>query len=368
MSIYQYEIQDKIFISYTFVIKNKVIQYANPFMVSLGLVLNLFCIVVFCQKSFKKSSIRYHGILMGIVNILLLAVAFYQYNSVLNQFRSDKKTDNSTIISNRTSSDLLCKLGDFLSGSLSPIPSWLNVLITFDRAVCVIYPTRFYFLRSKIFITIAVAVILTMSCGLSSLGFLSRNIQFKVNDSNKISFVVKCTSDQYIIIIRDTLWYSYQCIIPIIFIILMDIVLLKKLKISKSKLDKNNRRENQFASSVIILNTLFALSLAPLLIVRFLLNIYAYGEPRTQVSVQVQLLNLLNLFAYYIYAYNIVFSFFVYIKFNKLFRKEFFRILSRIYKRMEIRKRYVHNVITVETRDSSISKSTVKTLKNESIN
>ena len=113
------------------------IYYINLVMLPISLVFNFISIVVFNRKTFKANTMGFYYTAISIIDISLAISAFVYYFSVaINQ-------DVSLI------SDFLCVLITYSNRITLQMSSWANVLITFDRLLCVTYRNKFAFMKKK---------------------------------------------------------------------------------------------------------------------------------------------------------------------------------------------------------------------------
>jgi hypothetical protein len=104
---------------------------------SIGIVLNLIGIVVFSRKTFSDMSMGFYYIISACVNNLTLVMQallmmpfFYSENMLLW-------------------SHAHCITLSYLNRIFNQLSAWLEMMITFDRLIYIIYQRRFGFLKNK---------------------------------------------------------------------------------------------------------------------------------------------------------------------------------------------------------------------------
>jgi hypothetical protein len=115
----------------------KFTYYINLIMCPTGLALNFISILVFNRKAFKKNTMGFYYTAISIIDIFLIVAAFINYYSVTTN-------QDVSLISNFS-----CVLMTYSNRITLQMSSWANVLITFDRLLCVTYRNKFAFMKKK---------------------------------------------------------------------------------------------------------------------------------------------------------------------------------------------------------------------------
>lgn len=150
--------------------------------------------------------------------------------------------------------------------------------------------------------------------------------------TNQTTTTKLCTTNEIIVNIRDGLTIIFRSILPFIVMLILNISLIRNLLNMKKKLNmtRSLSRELNFSFSIIALNILFLISILPNMVCLILLNIYQYGFKSQLTSKNLVIINLAFSASLYFLTYNFSFPFFVNLKFNKLFRKEFLLLLKNL--------------------------------------
>lgn len=223
-----------------------------------------------------------------------------------------------------------CTILSFLARLLAQHSSWIYVILVSERLVCVMYPVEYKIFRyKKVIIAVVVSIVFLFLCGLDSPNLLLYLAATKTNSSANQTLV--CTGDALVIRIRDAVVIAFRMVIPFILTILLNIVLVFKLVKIKNQIrskDSYMLREYRFAFSIIALNVLFILTLLPNLVALIYLNLAQYDQANLAYTRQVAVANFMLYVGQYISAYNYSFNFFINLKANSMFRKEFFRLIK----------------------------------------
>ena len=218
-----------------------------------------------------------------------------------------------------------------------------KVLITYDRLVYVIYQNRFKFLTKRRFVVLFMLIIIMVAIVTSApnLGFQLIAVRLHTTSSNltnETTIAFACTTTKSLELTRDLLSILFRTIVPFLLIAIGNFLLIRSLYKSRMKFKNSNvnkseassmRREHHFFVSIITLDLLFVVVLIPLAVTLILTDLYAYApllaNPGTIAA---------NTLAYYI-AVSVsllpcTLGLFINIKFNKLFRQEFYKALNEI--------------------------------------
>jgi len=272
----------------------------------------------------------FYNIALAIFDILALIVSFIAY------FPITVSSEWSLI------SSLSCKLITFFLRIFTQVPSWLQVMVSFDRMLSVKYPNRFLILNKKAILTCLIGIIILFIMVISiPIIYMDIVVEQIFNSTTNTSSTKKtCTASVELLLARDLIGLSSRTIIPFIFMITFNIIIIRKLLKTKWSIFKNksqqnirkrsNKKEYQFAFSIIAINISFLVILSPLTIGQILKYIFMMGlnVEQQKVSVIVATLDYFCFISVYIVLLNNAFSFFINLIFNKLFRKELKAILA----------------------------------------
>ena len=294
------------------------LYYSTVIILPFGLFFNTLSIVIFLRPRFKKTTNGFNNIIINTINNLLLMVIFAIYYT--------QSTGKDVLLT----SIYACTILSFLARLLAQHSSWIYVILVSERLVCVMYPVEYkIFKYKKVIIAVVVSIVFLFLCGLDSPNLLLYLAATKTNGSANQTLV--CTGDALVIRIRDAVVIAFRMVIPFILTILLNIVLVFKLVKIKNQIrskDSYMLREYRFAFSIIALNVLFILTLLPNLVALIYLNLAQYDQANLAYTRQVAVANFMLYVGQYISAYNYSFNFFINLKANSMFRKEFFRLIK----------------------------------------
>ena len=297
------------------------LYYSTVIILPFGLFFNTLSTIIFLRPRFKKTTNGFNNIIINTVNNLLLMVIFAIYYT--------QSTGKDVLLT----SIYACTILSFLARLLAQHSSWIYVILVSERLVCVMYPVEYkIFKYKKLIIAVVVSIVFLFLCGLDSPNLLLYLATTQTNSSaNQTLSTMVCTGDALIIRIRDAVVIAFRMVIPFILTILLNIVLVFKLVKIKTQIrskDSYMLIEYRFAFSIIALNVLFILTLLPNLVALIYLNLAQYDQANLAHTRQVAVANLMLYVGQYISAYNYSFNFFINLRANGVFRKEFFRLIK----------------------------------------
>ena len=297
------------------------LYYSTVIILPFGLFFNTLSTIIFLRPRFKKTTNGFNNIIINTVNNLLLMVIFAIYYT--------QSTGKDVLLT----SIYACTILSFLARLLAQHSSWIYVILVSERLVCVMYPVEYkIFKYKKLIIAVVVSIVFLFLCGLDSPNLLLYLATTQTNSSaNQTLSTLVCTGDALIIRIRDAVVIAFRMVIPFILTILLNIVLVFKLVKIKTQIrskDSYMLIEYRFAFSIIALNVLFILTLLPNLVALIYLNLAQYDQANLAHTRQVAVANLMLYVGQYISAYNYSFNFFINLRANGVFRKEFFRLIK----------------------------------------
>ena len=295
-------------------ITSSIVYYDNIFILAVGVPLNLINIFVFTRLMLNKknkTNIGFLGLCQSIVDIILLM--YFQL-----VFRSSFFGVTFT-----NTSDALCKSLNFIRRILTCSSSWMQLINTFGRFVYVIfgYRGRFSFMKQKRYL------------GLIIFGVL---IVLAVANTNNLFYYLSkgtCTADNAILVASDMVLIIMRLYIPIFLMIVFNVfmirVVIQKRKIALGENSKN-RKEHHFTVAVIANDVCFFLFHLPVSTYFILYDINLYsgafsGDPLFSANY--------NLFGNVVKDFSLciqTFSFFIYLVFNKIYRREVLDILGKV--------------------------------------
>lgn len=224
MNISEITSEDFDYIKWARQLTGTMIFYAGIIIVPIGVLLNIFEIIIFQKEKFKKSTMGYFlSINSGLHVIILIYVITFNFPAV---FR----------INLTTWSNLTCKAYVFFLRSLYQAYSWLNVLMVGDRLLFVLYPNKFKFQKNKCKLSLILLAFLFFVF-LSNVPNMFFYVNVLVNNSTNASTVTKsCIAAPLILTIRGLMTILFRTVLPFILMSIMNSILIYKVFNLKKKL------------------------------------------------------------------------------------------------------------------------------------
>ncbi|CAF0953562.1 unnamed protein product [Brachionus calyciflorus] len=215
-----------------------------------------------------------------------------------------------------------CRLFSYFFRITYQICSWLNVLVTFDRLVFILFPTRFKILKNKAYIMglFFSSHIFFILVNIPSLFFNFTSLSLNV--SNVTYKCEQCWADHSIFLLRTITSQIVGVYIPFFLMITLNSILFIKVFKSHHRLKHQIQmgKDIHFAFTLICSNILFIILLTPYSIYIIILSTFMESETLS-LSLNVYL-SLFETITIAIYCINYSMSFIIQILFNKMFRKE----------------------------------------------
>lgn len=317
---------DEVYLEWLKRIQLDFLFYASTILTSIGILFNMLSILVFLRKSLRSTIMGYFNIILAIFNILVLLAFFTQY------FTTSIGKD-STLISNAS-----CKTIHFVSRVLLHTVSWIQASMAIDRMLRISFSTKFTnIINNRLILSAILAFLLIFILGLNFANLTQKLVynstsSTSINENQTVTIEVKCTSTFSFILARDIVSLLMRSILPFLIMLICNSILVKLIISSKRKFKRNNgkrsesTKEYQLAFSIIALNIIFLITNVPIAIVLILDNYFSNEFNGSRVSAAIFLL------LHYIFGYfgslNYILTFPINLKFNKIFRIEFFKTLS----------------------------------------
>ena len=286
-----------------------------PIVVIFGILANVIIIVVLSRKAFDKTPSR----------SLLRILAASDLSAVLGIIPYYGSAFGISINSFVYYSNLCCKVAYFWLYYNPAVSSWLLVMISIERFISIRY-RKVTLYQNKIFITCIVMFIAFWNLLIYTQIFANTHlIDAPSNDNSSLAnqsssdFICDMINPEYKFILG---WVDMvnSALFPFLINSISTILLIESIITSRRKILANgNSRNNsalkkdiQFSLVIVTLNIAFIFFNMPINI--FLLNGYHS--------------NSLYLFLAAIFYFQFIFNILVYIFFNKIFKKELFKIFS----------------------------------------
>lgn len=226
-----------------------------------------------------------------------------------------------------------CGLLTYFKQNIFNISSWLHVIISIERFICVSQPKR-----------IPTKKLLNLIMGIFILFIVVTNTTYlffyQVNEFNTTNFTVKfCASSKQVVITSETIVMLMRVYIPLILIIVLNLLVFKKM-LKKNFCLAQVKKEYRYTILVFQLGIIYWLFYAPTSICVILNVVKLISNNLFTQEYQIEIYNfVLNMSHLVCLLYHCWF-FFLNLWLNKAFRNEFY-VMIRIKKRMVRRRRKI---------------------------
>ena len=296
-------------------ISKRIVYYSCLTIVNIGFATNCLNIFICINKSIQKSTMGFYNILISTFNILGFICGYLLFYPV-----ASGKTDL------LVESYFGCILISYFTRVFIQMTSWLNVMLSCDRAVCIAFPYRFKFINNK---TILACIVLVLFIIILAVNV--PNLLFKVYINSTYSTIANdtinttiCSSTNIVVFIRDTIIVNMRVVIPMILQFILSIILIVSiLKLRKNaNMTRSLRKDYQFAFTILMLNITFLITETPLML--SIINFYLIDKNN---ATSMAMANLFYYCGQIFSTYMLGSIFFVNILFNRIFKKELKKIL-----------------------------------------
>jgi hypothetical protein len=214
-------------------------------------------------------------------------------------------------------------LFSFLRRFLLHASIWMLVFISFDRFTFVLYERRFRFMKNRLILS-------SMIFGLMfALAILDVENFFYYTYGSSKSSLLTCMGTNSITLAADLISLFLRIYIPMpLMLIFNGLMIYRLVKSSRSsqlvaRKSSQKRREYQFTLAVMSCCLLYFISNFPISVFYIFFDVYLYsGTFKNDSTLSVEYSFYLNVFLNCAFILQTL-SIFVYLGFNKLFRKEF---------------------------------------------
>lgn len=294
-----------------YVVNQSLLIAAFYTLIPAGIVMNTIQIFVYFRKKFIKNSMTPFLITLSLNSIFVLVSISLRFANKIKIFTYEENTD------------LGCKLASFFIRLFLSGCFWLNFLLTIERLLFILYPNKFKKFQHRnniIKIILFMYFLLSILCSPS---FFFNSV--RTFNSLKNETILKCVAHPALSITRMAAIQLFGMFLPFLLMFGTNVILIAKIKNSRKKI--GSLREMNFAFTLIISNILFLISFIPFSI--FLVsNLLQVINPMVAKNPEIgSFIALYDTCAFIIVCYNFSFGLLIQITFNKLFRKEFFKMI-----------------------------------------
>ena len=293
--------------------------YSILTIINVGLVANLVNILVCTRKELQKNTMGFYNILMSIFNILTLVSVGY-----VNLF--PQTIGKTPLVLHSTYS---CMLILYFNRVFCDMATWIYVMVTLDRMLCVSSVSRFKYIikdkRKLALVVLGLFLAIAVANAPNFLFSLATELKYDPH-SNLTTTLTECKASTQVTLIRDSITSMLRVLLPLVLQLVFNSVLVYKLvknrriSVSMSRLVNT---EYRFAFTIIVLNVIVFASDLPLFVCFVLINVYGYNQTyisRTSNE---------SAWASFAFVCSLVLSSFVYVSLffvnyatNKIFRRE----------------------------------------------
>ena len=286
----------------------------------LSFIANILALIVFSRKKFKNTIFSTYFRIESIYSMLTILIKI-DYILLINSKYSFQMISN-----------LTCKLYYFVETFIPATSNWILVLISLDRFVSIVLPTKFLFRKQLKFQLVTCLILFSFNVLLASpFIFVYEIYNNTLEIKNKTSIFCYMTSP-----IFDVIDVTLSIIIPFILMITFNIVtirfIFKSRRNTSSTITNNNKMNDiRFAINSVCLSFSFFILIFPnglYMIVDYFLFKSSLYKSDESVDISLITFNILLLFS----LLHCGSSFYLTLIVNSMFRKEFFNLISELTK------------------------------------
>lgn len=161
-----------------------IFQYLSIVVACVGTVANVFTFIVLSRRRFENYSFAFYSKVRVFMDIGVLLHSFRHFAA----FVLDSNID--------LTSELVCKLAEYVAYIFGSMSVWLLTLMSFDRLVTIVYPNKFIIMKKKnTQLGLVVAMLLYSVCLYLTMPFytsLSSRLAYD-NRTNTSTYVLTCS-------------------------------------------------------------------------------------------------------------------------------------------------------------------------------
>ena len=295
----------------------KGVVYIYPLISIIGFISNILAFVIYCSKRFENTTFTMYFqflIIFDIIPLIFPINKFFEWN--LN-------------IHIENSSQLSCRLKSYFENVFFPISGWTTAIISLDRMLSIIYPTRFLIRKKRSFQILICLLILVFNllyyCPIVLYAELRNTIIFD-NQTNISNLIISCSYES----VRMELLDFFQAdLIPFALMILFTSLTLNSIFKSRKASNQNNKnksirnRDLKFALTSVGLNLIYLLLNSPSLLINIVQHYFTSDE------IEFDLFGIAWSIGLLLFYLNRIPVFFVNIVANSIFRNEFLVLILR---------------------------------------
>jgi hypothetical protein len=311
-------------------VTNMINLYYSAIVIPIGVILNMSTIFIFSRSS-KVTKTN------TILNLLYIGLSVYDILALFNSILFAQLLPSLNIyIVNYSKAN--CIALNWYRKAVIQSPSWVQVIITFERYLSVCYANKFGLFKRKrnvIVMLVSVFVILTV-VNTGHAWFYTvlvtknaTDYAYSGDDSLRILITNSsrtCTSSKIVALVTDFINVAFRFVIPITIMIVLNVLISRNLYKSKKRskaINKSLKQERNYTLTVAGFNVLFFVLNLPWAVYYVLNYIQSSGIVVFSSSLDDAILGLMNSIVFSIFYLNNLSSFFLNFFFNRVFRKQF---------------------------------------------
>jgi hypothetical protein len=295
----------------------KGVIYSYPFISIIGSIANIIAFVIFSSKRFQNTSfVVYFQFLIIFDTIPLIfpinKVFEWNFNIHIEDF-----------------SQMSCRVKNYFENALFPLSGWITSVISLDRMLSIIYPTKFVFRKKSSCQILICLVILTFNllyyCPILLFSEYYKLILYD-NQTNITNLTIICSFESVHLELLD---FFQADLIPFALMITFTQITLNSIFKSRKASNLNNKnkstrnRDLKFALTSIGLNMIYLLLNSPSLVINIVLHYFTSDE------ITYDLFGIAWCIGLFLFYLNRIPVFFVNIVANSIFRNEFLTLILK---------------------------------------
>lgn len=221
-----------------FIVGAKLFTYCPPIQITIGVIFNTITFYLYCNEFFNKTSSSFYLRALTITDTISITQSiFFMANGLNNDVK--------------LYTPFACKIINYLLYVTSPCSAWIETFISIDRAINIVYPTRFSILKNRNFNLIIVFIIVMYTLVYYAPILYFYGHVFTVDDSQNVtnstvSYRCDSTNPDYLITLglMDLL---NSTLLPFTIMTISSIITLRHIFNSRNNLKhKKNAKQNTY--------------------------------------------------------------------------------------------------------------------------
>lgn len=288
----------------------------------LGLIGSLLMLVVYYQASLRKLSLS----------------IYFRYAAVICAYRSiDQLVLNQLYVDIGRISQFLGALAFYLSNLFVPISVWLEVAVSLDRLVTILFPYRFTFIQKTLFKCLVIAGIFIVNMGLYLFHLIGTGYLFLISGISENDTAGRLTIRNFKILLD----LMSSAAIPFAIMLVASIAILagvlkarrriKTTRLGRTASQRKFLRDINFGVTMIVLNGLFFIFIGI-----FRMNVEFGINPFNRKTHFLSNL-VFEYIVFYLSDFYYMLNFYFQLAINSLIRKELVGMFARILRKIKRR-------------------------------